>query len=301
MTQPLARPIFWPLMLVAIGLVWLLTSFGLIAQPDLTVLFRFWPVALVAVGLELIARPRWPIISNLVTVAIVTLAVAAVVFARPLGLSSNNVWFSWMPFPWGNEAGSGHIITQTRNVSGIDAVTFTSFGDLTIQQGDTEGLSLEAEDNVLPEIITEVKGSTLVIRYAQPNGQVRVRPTQSIKLTLTVKDLRQVTLSGAGDVHLEGLQSDYLQTTLSGAGSLRAAGAVRQLDVVLSGAGSFQGADLQAETADVTLSGVGNAVVWATQHLNVTISGVGWVEYYGNPQVTKTGGGLGDVRDLGDK
>jgi hypothetical protein len=249
----------------------------------------------------LIARPRWPIVSNLITLAIVTLAVVAVVFARPLGLSTNNIWFSWMPFPWANEAGSGHVITQTRNVSDIDAVTFTSFGDLTIQQGDTEGLSLEAEDNVLPEIITEMQGRTLVIRYAQPNGQVRVRPTQSIKLTLTVKDLRQVTLSGAGDVHLEGLQSDNLQTILSGAGSLQAAGDVRQLDVVLSGAGSFQGANLQTEAADITLSGVGNAMVWVTKRLNVTISGVGWVEYYGSPLVTKNGSGLGDVRDLGDK
>jgi hypothetical protein len=289
------------LLFVAIGGVWLLTSFGVITQPDVWVLLRFWPVALIAVGLELIVRPRWPIVSNVITLAIVSLAVVAVVFARQLGLSSTNVWFSWMPIPWGEEAGSGHLSVETRDVSDIDAVRFTSFGELSIQQGETEGLRLEAEDNVLPEIITEMQHGTLVIRYAERNGQVRVRPTKSIRLVLTVKDLHAVTLSGAGDVNLEGLQTDRLEATLSGAGSLRAEGAARHLEVVLSGAGGFSGGDLQTETADVTLSGVGNAVVWTTERLNVTISGVGWVEYYGSPQVTKNGGGLGSVRDLGDK
>jgi hypothetical protein len=299
--QSRPRPIFGPLLLVAIGIVWLLVAFDVIAPPNLGLLFRLWPVALIAVGLELILRPRWPVISNLVAVATVTLAVLAVLFARQLGLPTTNVWLSWAPFAWGSEAGSGRVITETRSVSGFDRVSFTSFGELVIQRGDTPGLTLEAEDNVLPEIITEVRGGTLVIRYAERNGQVQVRPTRSIILTLTVPDLTQLTLSGAGNVRVEDYQGEALQAILSGAGNLEVNGAVQSLDVVLSGAGSFHGADLKSEHATITISGVGNAVVWATQHLDVTLSGVGWVDYYGQPVVSQDGDGLGNLRALGDK
>ena len=301
MPRSMSRPIFWPLVLIAIGVVWLLSSFGVITELSPWVLLRFWPVALIALGLEIMIRPRWPFIANLVALATVTLAVLAVIFARQLGISSGGFWLSWIPFAGGNAAGSGHVITTTREVTDFDSITFSSFGDLTIRTGDHEGLTIEAEDNVVPEILTEMRGSTLVIRYAQQGGQMRVRPTQPVRLTLIVKQLQRVDLSGAGNVRVEGLQADHLQTTLSGAGNLEASGTVKQLDAVLSGAGSYQGGDLRAETATITLSGVGGATVWATQHLNVTVSGVGWVNYYGQPQLTRTVTGLGNVHSLGDK
>jgi len=301
MIRSMPRPIFWPLVLVAIGVVWLLTSLGVIAQPSLEILLRFWPVALIAIGLEVMVRPRWPIIGNLIALATVTLAVLAVIFARQLGFTSDGYWTSWVPFAWGRTAGSGHVISADRAVSGFDSVNFSSFGDLTIQPGDHDGLTIEAEDNVVPAILTEIRGGTLNISYAQEGGQMAVRPTQAVRLTLTVKQLATVILAGAGNVSLKGLQGDYLQTILSGAGNLDAAGQVKQLDAVLSGAGSYHGRSLQSEIANVTLSGVGSAEVWATQHLNVTVSGVGWVNYYGQPQVTKTVSGLGNVQSLGNK
>jgi hypothetical protein len=300
-TERRPRPIFGPLVLIAIGLVWLLSSFGVIESPSWGVLFRLWPVALIAGGLELLLRPRWPLISNVIALALVVLATAAVIFARPLGLDTGSQWFSWMPFPWGETAGSGHVITEERAIDEVDRVTFSGIGDLTIQQGAAPALVIEAEDNVIPEIITEQAGRTLTIRYAERNGVARVRPTRNIHLTLTVTDLSQITLSGAGNVQLEALAAGDLEAVLSGAGNLEAAGTAQHLNLVLSGAGSFGGADLQAQTADVTLSGVGNAVVWATERLHATVSGVGWVNYYGDPQVTKDGGGLGTVRSLGDK
>jgi uncharacterized protein YceH (UPF0502 family) len=125
---------------------------------------------------------------------------------------------SWIPFTGGSAAGSGHIITTTREVADFDSVTFSSFGDLTIRPGDHEGLTIEAEDNVAPEILTEIRGSTLYIRYGEQGGQMRVRPTQPVRLTLIVKQLRRVDHTGAGNVTVEGLQADHLQATLSGAG-----------------------------------------------------------------------------------
>jgi hypothetical protein len=39
--------------------------------------------------------------------------------------------------------------------------------------------------------------------------------------------------------------------------------------------------------------------VWATDALDVRVSGVGSVSYYGEPSVTKSVSGMGDVTALG--
>lgn len=321
MTHPSSRPIFWPLALIAFGVLWLLSNFGVISGANLWALLRFWPVLLIALGLDLILRQRWPVVGNLIALLTVALAVVVVIFAPQLGLASGTGWTGWMPFVWGSEPGSGNVVTETRAVSDFDAVSFSSFGELTIQQGERESLSIEAEDNVLPEIRTEVQSGTLDIGYRGENGWARVRPTRPIRFTLTVKELSGLTLSGAGSVGVNGLKTDQLRVTLSGAGglslenleatavtcrlsgagSLETSGSANRLEAVVSGLGSYEGGDLQSETATVTISGTGSAVVWVTRQLNATISGLGSVQYYGQPEVTQVVSGLGSVRRIGDK
>jgi hypothetical protein len=325
MTQPLERPVtrsvIGPLLLIAFGALWLLASQGVIATANLWTLLRFWPVLLIVLGVDAILRTRWPIVANLFALAAVTLAVLAVVFAPRLGLLAPTGWMSFIPFNLGSAPGSGNVITETRTVSDFDRVAFSSFGDLTIRPGEREGLTIEAEDNVLPEIRTEVRDHTLYIRYTDENGWPRVGPTRPVRLTLTVVDLAAVDLSGAGNVLVDGLTTDALQASLSGAGGLAvddleaeavtfllsgaggldASGTTQDLDVVVSGLGSFAGGDLRSENAHVTVSGVGSATAWATRTLTANLSGLGSVDYYGEATVNKHVSGLGTVRHLRDK
>lgn len=322
MNRTFSRPIFWPLALVAFGTLWLLNNFGLISSTNLWALLQFWPVLLIALGLDLIVRQRWPWLGNLIALMTVTLAVLVVIFAPQLGLATaGSNWPGSIPFIWGGESGSGQVITETRHVSDFEAVSFSSFGEMTIRQGETESLIIEAEDNVLPEISAEVRNGRLYIGYAEEGGWARVRPTKTIRFTLTVKQLVGLTLSGAGSVAVQALTTDNLELVLSGAGSLSceeldaddlslrlsgagnvdASGKATRLDANLSGLGSFKGSNLKSETAEVTIGGAGSAVVWATRQLNARISGLGSVQYYGQPQVTENVSGLGSVQRLGDK
>jgi hypothetical protein len=316
-----SRSIFWPLVLVAVGGLWLLANFGVIERANLGALLRIWPVFLIGLGVDLLLRPRWPAVGGLVALATVAIAVAAVVWAPRLGWASTSGWWSWMPMAWGGERGSGQVITETREVSGFQAVVFGSFGDLTIRQGEAESLTIEGEDNVLRGLTTEVRAGTLYLGTRDALAWVNVIPTRPVRYTMTVRDLSSLTLSGAGNVDLDGLEADRLELTLSGAGrmslrrlqaetlaarlsgagSLQASGSATRLEITLSGAGSFAGADLQAETAQVVLSGTGSATVWATSELDARISGLGSVKYYGRPRVTENISGLGSIQDLGDK
>jgi hypothetical protein len=321
MSRAFSRPIFWPLVLVAIGVLWLLGSFNVISSANLGILVQFWPVLLIGLGLDLIVRPRWPVIGNLIALLVVTLAVLAVVFAPRLGYSpSRTGWLSAIPWAWGGAPGSGQVETESRVVRDFQAVSFSSVGEMTIQQGETESLTIEAEDNVLREIRAQVRNGTLYIDYGS-DGWPRVWPTQPIRYTLTVKELAGLNLSGVGDVRVDALETDSLQTTLSGAGSLwleeldadevscrlsgagsiNASGTATRVEANVSGLGSFKGGSLRSESAEVTLSGTGSATVWATKHLNAHISGLGSVQYYGDPSVTQAVSGLGSVQHLGDK
>jgi hypothetical protein len=318
----MTRSIIGPLILIAIGALWLMVSQGYVPVDNIWAVLRFWPVLLIALGLDAILRWRWPILANLVAVVEVGLVVLAIVFAQQLGLPTGyRGWMGWMPFTMMGAPGSGHVTTEARTVSDFDSIAFSAVGDVTIQPGERAAVSIEAEDNVLAELRTQVRGSTLYIEFVHHDGWARVRPTRPIRITATVTDLKYLDLSGAGNVTATGLQVDRLEAKLSGAGNLefqdlsaddvtfrltgagnlQAAGQVGQQDVTVSGVGSYKGGDLRSDSTRVVLSGLGSATVWATDTLNATVSGLGSVDYYGQPQVTKTVSGLGNVSHKGDR
>jgi len=217
--------------------------------------------------------------------------------------------------------GSGTIITESRPVSDFTAVDFSGFGELTIVQGETEALTIETDDNLLPYLKTTVSRGTLTIGFDDGIWLPIIRPTASIRYQLTVKTLTALELSGAGTVEAVQLTADMLTLTesgagqitidqltatdvtvdMSGAGTMELAGQVSQQSVELSGLGDYQAGDLVSETATVTLSGAGEATVWVTEQLDAEISGAGTIRYYGSPQTNTESSGIGKVESLGDK
>jgi hypothetical protein len=208
--------------------------------------------------------------------------------------------------------GSGRMATEARDVSGFDAVEFAFIGDLNISQGEAEGLMISGDDNILPLIKTEVNNGVLRIYAPGVNLAQSVNP---LRYELKVKDLRQATLSGVGNITAATLAAPRLKATVSGAGALRiddlaadlfemtlsglgdatVGGAVDRLDVTLSGAGNFVGDALRSGVAEVVISGMGSASVWATETLDATISGAGSVTYTGAPVVRQQVTGMGSV------
>lgn len=73
--------------------------------------------------------------------------------------------------------GSGNVTNETRDVSSFSEVALHGTGNLTIKQTGSESLTIEAEDNVLPHIQTDVKNNRLTIEtddaYANQADQLR--------------------------------------------------------------------------------------------------------------------------------
>ncbi len=215
--------------------------------------------------------------------------------------------------------GSGHVVTQDRRVGNFNAVSLAGGGDVIVVQGETEALTIEAEDNLLPYIKTGVKGGTLTI--SGESGPILFLPTEPIRYNLTVKDLSSVDLSGWGNIRSASLKTDQLHITHSGAGyvmldhveatnltstvrgvgGLTVSGQVTNQTAHLSGPGYYEAADLSSQSAHIDDDGPGNATVWARESLDVTIGGPGNINYYGSPRVQQNKSGMGKLTGLGNK
>ena len=217
----------------------------------------------------------------------------------------------------GSVAGSGRVITETRAISEVNALTLGGVGELTIIQGEPESLVIEAEDNILPLIQTVTQGGTLEI-----SEKGNTEPTRPIQFKLTVSELKKVVSTGAATVHadkfsspglleivLEGagslemgnLECGSLKVVLSGAASAKVQGRTRDQNVEISGSADYVADDMRTQSTKIDISGAGSAKVWAIEGLDVQIGGSGNVDYFGEPTVKKEIGGSGSVHSLGKK
>jgi hypothetical protein len=212
-------------------------------------------------------------------------------------------------------------ISENREVSGFNAIEFSTMGKINIMQGDKESLNISGPDNVVPEIITEVRNATLIIRTNENINFNPLRSDNPLTFTIVVKELTSLTVSGAGGVQVETLSTprmdinlsgagmvqqnqvttDILNINLSGLGGIEISGQATQTTIDISGAGGVNAPDLKTQTANITISGLGDVTIWVTDQLTGNISGGGSVSYYGNPQTNTTTTGVGTFKPLGEK
>jgi hypothetical protein len=317
------RSLFGPLLLIAAGVVWLLVQSGTIPSANLWALTHIWPFLLIAAGLGIILRSYWKYTSMVLDVLIIGGAVLAILYAPQLGWTNPSIFTMFdngEPFIGPGERGSGNVVTETREVSDFHAIDISYPAQVLVKQGNAESLKIEAEDNLLPNLKTQVKNGTLEIFYKRENGK-HVNPTKTPIITIVVKDLANVdftsageltidslktnaldvSLSGAGNIKLDKILVQALSVSLSGAGSSTASGTADDLNLSISGFGDFKGGDLQSKDARVDISGAGSATVWVDNNLDAQISGAGSVSYYGSASVDKQISGVGGVNHIGNK
>ncbi len=287
---------------------------------NLWALTHIWPFLLIAAGVGLILRPYWSYTSIALDVLIIGGAVLAILYAPQMGWDNPPVGYTFNDgefYVGPTERGSGTMISQTRKVSDFNSISVDYPARILVSQGSTESLKIEGEDNVLPGLKTEVKNNDLRIFYKTDGGK-HVNATKLVVITITVKDLKavdfssagnlvidglntnnlDVSLSGAGNIKVNDLTTKGLNVNLSGAGSMSASGTADDLSLNISGFGDFNGKQLKGNSASVSISGAGGATVRAEKDLSVSISGAGSVSYYGSPAVTKQVSGVGGVNHL---
>jgi hypothetical protein len=188
--------------------------------------------------------------------------------------------------------GSGQVKTESREVSGFTKIDLAGTGEVTIAQGPTESLTIEADDNVLPALTSDVSDSTLKLG-TKPRTNVRTR--NPIRYRVTMKDLTGVSLSGSGSVTANGMQLRALRTDISGSGTVNVSGSAVTQDIQLSGSGRYEAAGLPSQEVSAEISGSGEVAVAVSRVLKVGISGSGTVTYSGDPSIEQDISGSGKL------
>ena len=237
--------------------------------------------------------------------------------------------------------GSGNISSEDREVQNFDRIQLTGAGDVIITQGQTELVIVEADDNLLPYIETEVRTGKLVLGFTDEVSDKNIRPSRAIKFYVNLIDITTLEISGAGDVSSDSLNTERLKVEVDGAGdvtfdrltadqfdievdgasdvqveqlsaqdvdvningsaNIRLSGDTYEQNINIDGSGDYLADDLHSQLTDITIQGIGDITVWTVDNLAVHIPGTGTVRYYGDPVVRFSDPGNGELEQLGDK
>jgi len=220
--------------------------------------------------------------------------------------------------------GSGNVVEESRSLGNVSGVELSMQGTLYITMGTSQSFRVEAEDNLLEYVQTDVRGGRLVIDNPQ---RVNLLNTEPINFYLTLQELDTVEISSSGDVEVQGdIQSDSFAITISSSGSLSLgeldcsslrveisssgdviisdlladtasvritssgnidilAGQVPRQDITISSSGEYNARDLASEQAEVTLTSSGKVTLRVSDRLRGRLSSSGDVYYIGNPDV----------------
>jgi hypothetical protein len=207
--------------------------------------------------------------------------------------------------------GNNHPVTENRNLSGFTEVNLSSDFQVIIKHDSVFSVTVEAEENLLPYIETEMGGGVLHIGVQRNH---HLSPNYPIKVTVQMPELSGARLSGSGTMLCDtfttqqmvtdisgsgtikmGLHANKIFADISGSGELNLAGTVNDADLSISGSGDIFALPLLANTCKANISGSGNIYITVANSLDVRISGSGNVYYSGSPSVNASISGSGKV------
>ena len=221
--------------------------------------------------------------------------------------------FSWS----GNTVkGSGTLQKQIRALAHFDTIELGMPGHVELRLGDSESVSVETDDNLLPLIETSVENGILKIHATRRNAalapsalhfvvqaknieRLKVGGSGSISAAGLRGDKLQFDVGGSGSIEVQRLQAKAVKVAIGGSGNFKGDGATEQLSVAIGGSGGVEAGKLAAGTVQASIGGSGTAVVWARQTLAASIGGSGDIEYYGDPQLSRSVHGSGSVHRIG--
>jgi len=210
--------------------------------------------------------------------------------------------------------GNGNIITQKRTVDGFTGVSVSDIISVEVQNGTTTSVEVEADDNIIDEVMTTVRNGILQVRFTDGVNHFR---NVHIKVYVTAPVLNKLSSSGVGSIKANGVLKDteriefhtsgtgsitaevdapIVTADVSGVGGIKLSGRTQNYSANVSGSGSIKSYELLSENARADVSGVGSIHVHASVSLKATVSGVGSVRYRGAANVESSVSGVGSVK-----
>ena len=178
----------------------------------------------------------------------------------------------------GKEKGSGHMATEVRELRDFSSVDVSSVFQVEIIAQSEFHVEVEADDNLLQFIETEVRNGELHISLDKG-----VKTSNPLRVRIGVPNIERLEASGATKVFISNLKNSKIEVDTSGASKIELSGETGQLIVDVSGASHINATDLKAVDAVVDASGASRVNVNVSGELNSEASGASNINYTGDP------------------
>lgn len=197
--------------------------------------------------------------------------------------------------------GDGSDFRESRTVPSFDKIGLSVHAEVIVVKGNSPGVRIEGEKNIVDQLITEVSDNELKI-YFQP---VKIlRATKPLRVWVTTASIRGIRNSGSGTIHSEdvfstesisfhssgsghveiGVEAGQVDVSISGSGGVTVKGKAKELECGISGSGRFHADELNVgERSNIHISGSGSATFTTDGAIEGRISGSGCINYKGNP------------------
>ena len=179
--------------------------------------------------------------------------------------------------------------TQTRETKSFHGIKVSTGIDLYLSQGDNEKITVEADDDIIDDLVTVVKDGILKI-YMEKNFSWRWHTTRKVYVTfrdldlldassgsdveskepLHVKTLK-IEASSGSDIELE-VNADELYVKTSSGSDADLKGRTNFLKASSSSGSDLNAAELHTRVCEVSASSGSDASVYVTERINAKAS-----------------------------
>tara|TARA_R110002094_G_scaffold217954_1_gene189227 strand:- start:182 stop:904 length:723 start_codon:yes stop_codon:yes gene_type:complete len=220
-------------------------------------------------------------------------------------------------FDFNQTSGNGNVATEERNLtSDFDKVHGSAGIDVYLTEGNENKIVVEADENLLGLISTEVVGGKLKIGVVRGENIGRAKAK---KVHVTYKSLTAISASSGADVIGNSVVKSDILTLESSSGAdlevdiiarevyadvssgadLKIAGRALKLVAEASSGSDLKAKELEVKVCKASASSGGGITVNVLDEIDGRASSGGDIRYYGNPTAVKTkDGASGSVRKM---
>ena len=212
---------------------------------------------------------------------------------------------------WKNKKvkGNGEMKTETRKTDSYDGVSLGGFFDVILVKGKEGNVKVEAEENLMEYIITDVKRGTLQVKVKKGYN---LKTSRRITVTVPVQEIEKVSLGGSGNVkgdlllkadnfkvniggsgNIElNIDANTVSTSVAGSGDIELTGNADKITCSIAGSGTIKAYKLEVNSVKASIAGSGDIRITVKDEIKATVAGSGSIYYKGDP-------GVKDVKSVG--
>lgn len=217
-------------------------------------------------------------------------------------------------FGFGGVRGEGPVKTENRSANDFHAVSVEIPGLVEITVSDRYSVEVQAQENILPLLKTEVENGKLRLYFEENVSQVKdlkvrisapafdelsIGGSGTIKTLSTLNGERlELSIGGSGDIEVPQAEVGEVRCSIAGSGNIRVGGKTGDARFEIAGSGDIAAKELAANTGQASIAGSGTVTCNVSQTLKAEIAGSGDVFYTGSPSVDTDVSGSGKVKKV---